>query len=306
VRHGLYTPSLAFFNPVQVCGWTNSAGRLRLASSEETSGPRAAAEMGSILSIRDVGKRFGGVRAVGGCSFEVGHGTITGLIGPNGAGKTTLFNMIAGFIKPNSGQVLLDGADVTGLAPHRLFRRGLVRTFQIPHEFERLTVLDNLMLVPSDRSGESIVSSWFRWSRVCEEERRIREKADEVLEFLQLTRVRDAFAGNLSGGQKKLLELGRTMMTDARLVLLDEPGAGVNPTLMARLVADIRRLNVERGYTFCIIEHDMDLIAALCDPVVVMAEGKVLTEGSMAEVRRDPRVIEAYFGGSAAPREIGA
>jgi len=277
-----------------------------LASSETTLGPRAAGDIGPILSIRDIGKRFGGVRAVDACSFEITRGTITGLIGPNGAGKTTLFNIIAGFIRPGAGQVLLDGADVTGLAPHLLFRRGLVRTFQIPHEFERLTVLDNLMLVPSDRSGENIVASWFRWHQVCEEERRIREKADDVLEFLQLSRVRDEFAGNLSGGQKKLLELGRTMMTDARLVLLDEPGAGVNPTLMARLVADIRRLNTERGYTFCIIEHDMDLIAALCDPVVVMAEGRVLTEGSMAEVRRDRRVIEAYFGGSGASRETGA
>ncbi len=257
-----------------------------------------AGETGAILSIRNVGKHFGGVRAVGGCSFDVGRGTITGLIGPNGAGKTTLFNIVAGFVRPTAGRILLDGDEVTGLAPHLLFRRGLVRTFQIPHEFERLTVLDNLMLVPGGRSGESIVASWFRWGRVCEEERRIRDRAEEVLAFLQLTHVRDEFAGNLSGGQKKLLELGRTMMTEARLVLLDEPGAGVNPTLMARLVADIRRLNAERGYTFCIIEHDMDLIAALCDPVIVMAEGTVLTQGSMAEVRRDQRVIEAYFGGA--------
>ena len=301
----LYRPTLAVSNPVQVCGSTNNARRLRLVLPETTLAPRAAGEIGAILSMREVGKRFGGVRAVDGCGFDIARGTITGLIGPNGAGKTTLFNIIAGFIQPDAGQVLLDGADVTGFAPHLLFRRGLVRTFQIPHEFERLTVLDNLMLVPSDRSGENILASWFRWRRVCAEERRIREKADEVLEFLQLTRVRDEFAGNLSGGQKKLLELGRTMMTDARLVLLDEPGAGVNPTLMARLVADIRRLNIERGYTFCIIEHDMDLIAALCDPVVVMAEGKVLTQGSIADVRADPRVIEAYFGGSGAPQEAG-
>ena len=252
-----------------------------------------------ILSVRDISKNFGGVRAVDGCSFDIRRGTITGLIGPNGAGKTTLFNIVAGFFRPDGGQILLDGEDVTGLTPHRLFRRGVVRTFQIPHEFQRLTVLDNLMLVPAERSGENILSAWFQWRRVCDEEREVREKADEVLDFLQLTHVRNEFAGNLSGGQKKLLELGRTMMTDARVVLLDEPGAGVNPTLMVKLVADIRRLNEERGYTFCIIEHDMDLVAKLCDPVIVMAEGKVLTQGSMAEVRRDERVIEAYFGGSA-------
>ena len=255
-----------------------------------------------ILSVHDICKSFGGVRAVDGCSFDIRKGSITGLIGPNGAGKTTLFNIVAGFFRPDSGRIVLEGEDVTGMAPHRLFRRGMIRTFQIPHEFQRLTVLDNLMLVPAGRSGENIVASWFQWSRVCGEERRVREKADEVLDFLQLTHVRDEFAGNLSGGQKKLLELGRTMMTDARVVLLDEPGAGVNPTLMIKLVADIRRLNEERGYTFCIIEHDMDLIAELCDPVVVMAEGKVLMQGSMAEVRRDERVIEAYFGGSGAQK----
>ncbi len=251
-----------------------------------------------ILRVRDVGKRFGGVRAVDGCGFDVRRGSITGLIGPNGAGKTTLFNIIAGFLRPDTGEILLDGENVTGLAPHQLFRRGLVRTFQIPQEFQRLTVLDNLMLVPPAQLGESLLASWFRWGSVCGEQDDIRRRAEEVLDFLQLTPLRDEFAGNLSGGQKKLLELGRTMMTDARIVLLDEPGAGVNPTLMAKLTADIRRLNEERGYSFCIIEHDMDLVAALCDPVVVMAEGRVLTEGSMAAVRRDERVIEAYFGGA--------
>lgn len=270
--------------------------------TEATQAREGSVDAEPILSVHDVSKRFGGVRAVAGCSFDIRRGSITGLIGPNGAGKTTLFNIIAGFFRPDSGQILLEGQDVTGLAPHRLFRRGMVRTFQIPQEFERLTVLDNLMLVPGGRSGENIVSSWFRWRRVCDEEGRVRERAEEVLEFLQLTHVRNEFAGNLSGGQKKLLELGRTMMTDARLVLLDEPGAGINPTLMVKLVADIRRLNEERGYTFCIIEHDMDLVAELCDPVIVMAEGKVLTQGSMAEVRRDERVIEAYFGGSTSQR----
>ena len=250
-----------------------------------------------ILSIRDIEKRFGGVRAVNGCSFDVPRGSITGLIGPNGAGKSTLFNVVAGFIRPDAGSVLLDGRDVTGLPPHRLFAHGLVRTFQIPQEFERMTVLDNLMLVPGGQAGENILAAWFRPRLVRDEQRAVRERALEVLDFLSLGHLRDEFAGNLSGGQKKLLELGRTMMTDARLVLLDEPGAGINPTLMAKLGDDIRRLNRERGYSFCIIEHDMDMIARLCDPVVVMAEGRVLAVGSMDDIRHDEKVLEAYLGG---------
>ncbi len=250
-----------------------------------------------ILSIRDIEKRFGGVRAVNGCSFDVPRGSITGLIGPNGAGKSTLFNVVAGFIRPDAGSVLLDGRDVTGLPPHRLFAHGLVRTFQIPQEFERMTVLDNLMLVPGGQAGENILAAWFRPRLVRDEQRAVRERALEVLDFLSLGHLRDEFAGNLSGGQKKLLELGRTMMTDARLVLLDEPGAGINPTLMAKLGDDIRRLNRERGYSFCIIEHDMDMIARLCDPVVVMAEGHVLAVGSMDDIRHDEKVLEAYLGG---------
>ncbi len=249
-----------------------------------------------MISVREVSKRFGGVQAVQACSFEIEPGSITGLIGPNGAGKTTLFNIVTGYLRPSAGQVLLEGRDVTGLAPHRLFRRGLVRTFQIPLVFERMTVLDNLMLVPAGQHGESLFTTWLRWGRVRHQERAIRKRAAEVLSELQMPQIMNEPAGHLSGGQKKLLELGRVMMASPRVVLLDEPGAGVNPTLMAKLCDDVRRLNRERGYTFCIIEHDMDLVAELCDPVVVMAEGSVMTQGTMAQVRRDERVLEAYFG----------
>ncbi|NBB69285.1 MAG: ATP-binding cassette domain-containing protein [Alphaproteobacteria bacterium] len=251
-----------------------------------------------MLSIEHVTKRFGGLSAVDDCSFALHEGSITGLIGPNGAGKTTLFNMIAGTFAPTAGRILLDGDDVTGLPAHQLFERGLVRTFQIPHEFHRMTCLENLLLVPEGQVGETLWNAWLRWRRVRGQERRLRERAEEVLEFLNLHHLRDMLAGHLSGGQKKLLELGRTMMTDARLVLLDEPGAGVNKTLLGDIARSIRTLNEERGYTFCIIEHDMDLIAALCDPVVVMAEGTVLTEGPMAEIRTNPEVLDAYLGAS--------
>jgi branched-chain amino acid transport system ATP-binding protein len=253
-----------------------------------------------MLQVDNIVKTFGGLRAVDDCSFTVERGTITGLIGPNGAGKSTLFNIAAGFLTPDSGRVLLDGDDVTALPAHRRFHRGLVRTFQIPHEFDRMTVRENLMLVPPRQSGERVSNALFRFGRVRAEERAVRERAEDVLEFLELTHVRDELAGALSGGQKKLLELGRTMMTEARGVLLDEPGAGVNRTLLGRLAEDIQRLNRERGYTFCIIEHDMDLIAQLCDPVVVMAQGSVLTQGPMAEVRANEAVLEAYLGGGAA------
>ena len=250
-----------------------------------------------MIEIRDIHLRFGGVRAVDGCSFSVERGTITGLIGPNGAGKTSLFNVVAGRYRPTSGQVFLDGEDVTGLKPYRLFRRGLLRTFQIPQEFARLTVRENLMMVPQGQSGEAFWASWFTPGRVARDEARTGARADEVLAFLRLTHVAHEFARNLSGGQKKLLELGRTMMSEPKVVLLDEIGAGVNRTLLAELASDIERLNRERGTTFLVIEHDMDLISRLCSKVVVMAEGKVLTEGTPDAVKRDPRVLDAYLGG---------
>ncbi|HET7410154.1 MAG TPA: ABC transporter ATP-binding protein [Paracoccaceae bacterium] len=250
-----------------------------------------------MLRVENLTRRFGGVIAVDGCSFEITQGTVTGLIGPNGAGKTTTFSMIAGALTPTSGRILFEGRDITGMRPHELYGLGLLRTFQIPKEFGRLTVLENLMAAAPEQPGEKIFLNWLQPGRVRAREREVMERAEEALDFLGLTHVRDVPAGNLSGGQKKLVELGRTMMTDAKLVLLDEPGAGVNPTLMRRIMEMIQRLNAERGYTFCIIEHDMDLIAELCEPVIVLAAGRVLTIGTMAEVRADERVIDAYFGG---------
>ncbi len=249
-----------------------------------------------MIRVEHLSKSFGGVQAVDDASLEIRKGAITGLIGPNGAGKTTLFNIIAGGVPPTSGRVLLEGEDITGLKPHELFARGVLRTFQIAHEFSTLTVRDNLMMVPPAQAGERLRDAWFRPGRVRAQEAEIRARAEDVIEFLQLGRVADELAGNLSGGQKKLLELGRTMMTDARIVFLDEVGAGVNRTLLNTIGDAILRLNRDRGYTFCMIEHDMDFIGRLCDPVIVMAEGRVLVEGSADEVKADERVIEAYLG----------
>ncbi len=257
-----------------------------------------------MIRVAGVSKRFGGVAAVDGASLEIAGGSITGLIGPNGAGKTTLFNLIAGALAPDAGRIFLGGEDVTGLKPHELFHRGLLRTFQIAHEFPTLTLRENLMTVPARQTGESLLGAWLKPAKVREEERANREKAEEVIDFLGLDRVADEPAGTLSGGQKKLLELGRTMMADARIVLLDEVGAGVNRTLLRRITESILRLNLERGYTFCMIEHDMEFICRICDPVIVMAEGRVLTEGPADRVMADEAVIEAYLGrgrGTASP-----
>ena len=249
-----------------------------------------------MIKVENLVKHFGGIHAVDNASLVIETGSITGLIGPNGAGKTTLFNVIAGVYKPTSGRVLLDGDDITGLAPHELFARGMLRTFQIAHEFSTLTVRENLMMVPGDQSGERLMEAWFRPAHVRDQEASIRAKADEVIDFLQISQVADELAGNLSGGQKKLLELGRTMMVDAKIVFLDEVGAGVNRTLLNTIGDAILRLNRERGYTFCMIEHDMDFISRLCDPVIVMAEGSVLATGNAAEVKSNEAVIEAYLG----------
>lgn len=249
-----------------------------------------------MIIVENLSKQFGGLRAVDNASLKIETGSITGLIGPNGAGKTTLFNVIAGVHKPTTGRVLLDGEDVTGLAPHELFHRGMLRTFQIAHEFSTMTVRENLMMVPPNQSGEKIWDAWFSPKKVAEEEIAVRKKADEVIEFLEISHVADELAGNLSGGQKKLLELGRTMMVDAKIVFLDEVGAGVNRTLLNTIGDAILRLNKERGYTFCMIEHDMDFITRLCNPVICMAEGAVLAQGTAEEVKSNEQVIEAYLG----------
>lgn len=249
-----------------------------------------------MIVVEDVHKHFGGFHAVDGASLTVGERTITGLIGPNGAGKTTLFNVIAGVLKPTSGRVTMTGEDITGLPPHALFHKRLLRTFQIAHEFASMTCRENLMMVPGGQSGERLWNTWFGRRRIADEERALRAKADEVLEFLTIEHLAEHKAGQVSGGQKKLLELGRTMMVDARIVFLDEVGAGVNRTLLNTIADTILRLNRERDYTFVVIEHDMDFIGRICDPVICMAEGKVLAEGTLDEIKSDERVIEAYLG----------
>ncbi len=249
-----------------------------------------------MIVVEDLHKHFGGFHAVDGATLRIEPGSITGLIGPNGAGKTTLFNVIAGVLKPTSGRVTMDGEDITGLPPHELFHKGLLRTFQIAHEFSSMTVRENLMMVPGAQTGETLWNTWFGRKRIADEERALAAKADEVLEFLTIDHLANEKAGNMSGGQKKLLELGRTMMVDARIVFLDEVGAGVNRTLLNTIGDAIIRLNKERGYTFVVIEHDMDFIGRLCDPVICMAEGHVLAEGTLAEIKANEQVIEAYLG----------
>ncbi len=249
-----------------------------------------------MIEVQNLHKHFGGFHAVDGASLKIETGSITGLIGPNGAGKTTLFNVIAGVLEPTSGRVHMDGEDITGLPPHKLFGKGLLRTFQIAHEFSSMTCRENLMMVPEGQTGESLWNTWFGRKRIADEERALRAKADEVLEFLTITHLADHPAGAVSGGQKKLLELGRTMMVDAKIVFLDEVGAGVNRTLLNTIGDTILRLNKERNYTFCVIEHDMDFIGKICGPVICMAEGKVLAEGTLEEIKANEQVIEAYLG----------
>jgi len=248
-----------------------------------------------MITVENLHRHFGGFRAVDGSSIVIEEGSITGLIGPNGAGKTTLFNVIAGVLSPTSGTVTMGGEDITGMPPHELFHKGLLRTFQIAHEFSSMSVLENLMMVPGGQTGETLWNTWFGRRRIADEERALTAKACEVLEFLTIDHLKDEKAGHLSGGQKKLLELGRTMMVDAKIVFLDEVGAGVNRTLLNTIGDAILRLNKERGYTFCMIEHDMEFIGKLCNPIIVMAEGKVLTKGTIDEIKANEQVIEAYL-----------
>ena len=250
----------------------------------------------NILQVNNLSKFFGGIAAVSNCSLKIKKGSITGIIGPNGSGKTTLFNLIAGNLVSSQGTILFNNEDITNTPSYELFSKGVLRTFQIAHEFTNLTVLENLMMVPGKQSGENLVNALFKPALVKKEEVKVKEKALEVIDFLNLKHLSNELAGNLSGGQKKLLELGRTMMVDAKLVLLDEVGAGVNRTLLKDIGSAILRLNIEQGYTFCMIEHDMEFISRLCNPVIVMAEGSVLFEGTSDEVKKNEKVIESYLG----------
>jgi neutral amino acid transport system ATP-binding protein len=253
----------------------------------------------SLLDVEDVFKRFGGIQAVDGASFEVPASSITALIGPNGAGKTTLFNVVTGFYKGDRGSVTFDGDDVFRHAPYEIAQRGMVRTFQITKALAAMPVIDNMMLAAPQQPGERFMNLIVRPGAVRAREKEVHEAATELLDVFNLTDLADAYAGTLSGGQRKLLELARALMARPKLLLLDEPMAGINPTLGKRLLDHMQRLRKEEGVTFLFIEHDMEVVMNHSDRVVVMADGKVIAIGEPHEVRTDQRVIDAYLGGTA-------
>jgi len=249
-----------------------------------------------ILEVADLALHYGGVRAVDGATFDVARGSITALIGPNGAGKSSLFNLVSGFERPDAGTVTLEGDSITGLAPYQLPRRGLVRTFQLTKALEGLSVMDNMLVAAPDNPGDSFTGAVLRVPAWLRRLRSARAQAAELLEELRLTRLADDYAGTLSGGQRKLLELGRALMLQPRLLLLDEPLAGVNPTLSARIVEQMERLRAERGMTVLFVEHDLQVVLERADHVVVMADGRVIAAGEPSEIRNDARVADAYLG----------
>ena len=249
-----------------------------------------------MLEVRSVSKSFGGADVVAGVSLHVRKGEIAGLIGPNGAGKTTLFNVIAGLLAPTGGEIRLNGQDITSLKPHQRMGLGIGRSFQIPRPFAEMTVLENMLTAAQGQSGERPYCNWFMAGRVAREERANEEKAQALLDFLGLAKSGRDAARMLSGGQRKLLELGRVLMSDPQMILLDEPGAGVNPALLDVIIDRIGEIN-RKGVTFFIIEHNMDLVSRLCRHVFVMSSGDLLFEGSPQAAASDPSVIGAYLGG---------
>ena len=257
----------------------------------------------AILQVAGLTKKFGGVAAVRECSLEVQRGTITGLIGPNGAGKTTLFNLITGFLRPDTGRVVFKDEDITGFAPHRVFKSRLSRSFQIARDYPEMTVLENLLLISEEQLGENLFNVLFRGKQVKLQQHTFVQKALDILRFIELEQKKDLPAKYLSGGEKKLLEIGRMMMVDLDMILLDEPGAGVPPMLQKKIMDHIRTLSRKRGLTLFIVEHDMDIMMNLCDTIIAMVEGSILTQGTPEEVRSNPAVIEAYLGRG---EEVGA
>jgi ABC-type branched-subunit amino acid transport system ATPase component len=250
--------------------------------------------MSASLQVSEIVRAFGGVRAVDDASFEVEAGSITGLIGPNGAGKSTLFNCISGFLRPQSGRVLLDGKRIDRRAPHRVARAGLVRTFQTPRALTRMTVLENVMLAAPRQGGERLAGSLLSSAR--RREREVRARATELLQLVRLDGEASALAGTLSGGQRKLLDLVRALMVEPRILLLDEPMAGVSPTLRVELLEHILALRERDGLTLLIVEHDLDFVMRASDRVIVMNDGRVIAQGPPEEVRADERVVDAYLG----------
>jgi neutral amino acid transport system ATP-binding protein len=256
---------------------------------------------GPILEISGVHKHFGGIRAVRGATFSVPRGSITALIGPNGAGKTTLFNVVTGFYRPDSGSIVYEGGSIFGQPPYRIARRGMVRTFQITKALAAMPVIDNMMLAAAVQPGESLIGLIGRRGASRTREREVRERAMELLATFSLDVKADEYAGTLSGGQRKLLELARALMPEPRMVLLDEPMAGINPTLGRRLLEHMHSLREDHGVTFLFIEHDMEVVMNHSDEVVVMANGETILKDRPDVVRSDQRVVDAYLGGGAGP-----
>jgi neutral amino acid transport system ATP-binding protein len=248
-----------------------------------------------LLSAKGLSKSFGGIRAVNNAYLEVPQGSITGLIGPNGAGKTTLFNLLSNFIRPDKGEVFLDGQPIHQLPPYQIALKGCVRTFQVARVLSRLTVLENMLLASPGQTGENFLKVWFQGAKIRQQEQENRAKALDILDSIGLGEKAHDYAGALSGGQRKLLEIGRALMTEPKLILLDEPAAGVNPTLIGQISDHIIEWN-RQGITFLIIEHNMDVIMSLCHHVWVLAEGTNLADGIPSEIQKNERVLKAYLG----------